>query len=893
MIIKKCYIENFGKFHEFYYEFDDKINTIIGENGWGKTTFAVFIKAMFYGLECDIRKKVSDNERKKYLPWQGGRYGGNIEFVIEGKGYKIERFFDPRGREDTFALCDLETGNISDEFSENIGEEIFKIDRESYERSTYIPQNAISVTVTDSISAKMSNMVENVNDISNSDSAIEILEARKMEYRKPGAKGRIPELEQKIQNKSAELEDCINKEKRIYEIEDKIQEQIVQKRKYFRIKFELKDEILKAGTFMEKQAKAEHYAMLCRQALITSEKLDELDYFFKKGIPEEDEIKRISEETKKITEYNKIIEENPLEEGDDNRLNFLQEFFETGIPDREELDECRKLIEEKSLYETKLSSYKFGSEDIEKLDSLKAFFINKMPREGEIDQYLEDYNKVSEIESNIASSKARIDMLKTVDNVIAESEVSKKRGEENNYSHDKNLLIAGIAAIIIGIIGLFVHIYPFTMLIVTGVFLICSALIIKQRKNGNNKEQYREETELEKTRRELLTWINKKQNIESRYINFINKFPIHDAQSNIPKTLSEIKSKYSEFKSLNDRYEESEKNRKEIIGLQAQVILKAEKVLKFFCKKAGTEDYSKLLPIVSDYREEFYELGEKLKKNRTASRSLKQLEKEVTGFLLRFYDDLAASYEELLQEIRDSRNSYIKLKTDMIKWKKEKQDFEEENDIDINQLDNIGAEPVKSLEELQKDERRNDIKISEIDNLINSYRKDVDELTVIAYMRSDIENELEHLQNEKEECEHNYSTLQKTIKYMTEAKERFTSRYMHSMRSSFEKYVKAIDIDGIDPKNLKMDVKLGVSMENNGEMRSGAYMSTGYRDFVGICTRLALIDSLYNYEKPFIILDDPFVNFDEKKLKNALELLKKASDKYQIIYFVCHSGRAL
>ena len=153
MRIVSCYIENFGTLREFSYDFAEGLNTIHEMNGWGKTTFAVFIKSMFYGLEYEPRKKVKDNERKRYFPWQGGNFGGNLTFEVEGRQYKIERFFGKKDKEDTFELYDVATGLKSEAYSSNLGEELFQIDRSSYERSTYIPQSAIDVTMTDSINA--------------------------------------------------------------------------------------------------------------------------------------------------------------------------------------------------------------------------------------------------------------------------------------------------------------------------------------------------------------------------------------------------------------------------------------------------------------------------------------------------------------------------------------------------------------------------------------------------------------------------------------------------------------------------------------------------------------------------------------------------------------------
>ena len=71
MRLIKCHIENFGKLSNYEYKFTDGLNVINELNGWGKTTFAVFIKAMFYGLESTSKRTTQLTERKKYYPWQG------------------------------------------------------------------------------------------------------------------------------------------------------------------------------------------------------------------------------------------------------------------------------------------------------------------------------------------------------------------------------------------------------------------------------------------------------------------------------------------------------------------------------------------------------------------------------------------------------------------------------------------------------------------------------------------------------------------------------------------------------------------------------------------------------------------------------------------------------
>ena len=47
----------------------------------------------------------------------------------------------------------------------------------------------------------------------------------------------------------------------------------------------------------------------------------------------------------------------------------------------------------------------------------------------------------------------------------------------------------------------------------------------------------------------------------------------------------------------------------------------------------------------------------------------------------------------------------------------------------------------------------------------------------------------------------------------------------------------------------------------------------------------------YEGEKPFLILDDPFVNLDDEKQAAGMQLLASVAQEYQVIYFTCHTSR--
>ena len=66
-----------------------------------------------------------------------------------------------------------------------------------------------------------------------------------------------------------------------------------------------------------------------------------------------------------------------------------------------------------------------------------------------------------------------------------------------------------------------------------------------------------------------------------------------------------------------------------------------------------------------------------------------------------------------------------------------------------------------------------------------------------------------------------------------------------------------------------VDANIEVQMKEQGEMRETKWLSAGYQDLLGICMRLALADAMYQGEKPFLVLDDPFVNLDDEKAQGA------------------------
>jgi DNA repair exonuclease SbcCD ATPase subunit len=73
--------------------------------------------------------------------------------------------------------------------------------------------------------------------------------------------------------------------------------------------------------------------------------------------------------------------------------------------------------------------------------------------------------------------------------------------------------------------------------------------------------------------------------------------------------------------------------------------------------------------------------------------------------------------------------------------------------------------------------------------------------------------------------------------------------------------------------------------DEKGDFVQPEDLSGGAIDEFYMACRLALVQLIYGEKAPPLILDDPFVNFDEVRLKRTLDFLRQLSQKQQIIIF--------
>ena len=127
------------------------------------------------------------------------------------------------------------------------------------------------------------------------------------------------------------------------------------------------------------------------------------------------------------------------------------------------------------------------------------------------------------------------------------------------------------------------------------------------------------------------------------------------------------------------------------------------------------------------------------------------------------------------------------------------------------------------------------------------------------------------------------------LEHLEKAKNSLSSRYVKAIEENFKGLVTTSD-----NQSVKLDTKLSMKVEKEGQLREMACFSRGQRDVIDFSLRMALVKTLFEGgERPFIILDDPFSALDKNNFEKAADTVRELSKDYQIIYTVCAEERAI
>ena len=670
MKLLSCHIENFGKLKDFTYFFEDDLNVLFAENGWGKSTFAAFLVVMFYGFDGENRRNEDGNERLRYRPWGGGVYGGSVTWSSGSKTYRMMRTFGARKKDDKFSLYDDATGFICSDYSDRIGEELFAIDRDSFCRTVFWSQSDHETSATTSIQAKIGDLSAEPDDLPAYDAAVKRLRREAERLRPDRSSGLIRKKEDRLTileadqarlpALTAQLEECTSKEQ------------------------ELTRELNQIRS--EKQ----QYAL---------------------SVPQNSE----------QTAAQKRMESSP------ESLSAARSGLSSA---RSDLSSAR----------SGLISARSGLISAEsKLSSLKSARRRTIARGQKVrEQYVQVKRDLRrELEASAILQKKRLGRIRAAS-------------------------AAGILLSVILFALCFAGLLPRPLLVLPVLLLAASgwALWYSSRSTGSDDGSAFLAAESEN----ILLLEEEKE----RY-----RASLRALQRKLARIEEQIRAQQILCERL----------RSKIQKLESAAYAGMHSVSAGTNSAGGGAIPSAVARTLSDFdvREE---------KCRSQLQEIRQQSEELRGM------------------IRDCRAS---------------------------------QESIPSLQAEIRDLREQ------------------------------------------------YNTCVKTLSYLEEARNLFTSRYMNPFLRSFRRYYGMLT--GQSAESVQTDADLGIMILDQGLPRDPSLMSEGTRDMISLCRRMAMIDAMYPGEKPFLVLDDPFSNLDDERLKGGMRFLHTASLEYQILYLTCHGSR--
>lgn len=794
MKLLSCHIDNFGKLSDLSIDFADGVNLFHEPNAWGKSTLAAFLRVMFYGFDSKKESGSFDKERVVYRPWQGGTFGGELDFAYQDKTYRISRTFGKTEKTDAYHLYDLSTNLECHDFSSEIGSEIFGLDSASFKRSAFIAQNDCESGSTDAINAKLGNLAENTNDINNFESATKRIHDRMNKLSPDRATGSMKKRKNMITLLTEELRSYEAAESAAQELSQKLADKQAQRKELSDIRGQYAKALQVASEENRRENLKHNYQLLCDEVEHGKVSVAQYTDVFPERVPEDEEFQQKNQDVQMMGVLKTTLYNLGLTDEEKAQYAKLADMFEEGCPDEaqirdmdQQLEKLARLREQKSQLETKISYF-------------EAMAMKR--------------------EEPVAPVKKRIGMIVPV--IL--------------------LFLSGIAAAVAGFAVpdfakysmLFIGAGVFAVVI--GIFLLAMRKALADRDVRRAKElrlQYQEEErklrepveEIQKTMDEASGEAERIQQRAQKFLeNYHVAYDVRDARS----SLYELKTQIHEYERLKTRAAKSDAAREEFDRIRESLLA--------FGKSTGVD----------------------------------------------FGEDIAAGLSQLQMKAAEYRLA-VKAYEQACRKKAE---FEQEHPME--EITSIEKCPY-TLDELNEMIRDVDDRIEDVRDAIEQYTHQLEDMQEQLDVRDEKQEQLEICNRDQEQEAQTYHTLQLTQEFLQTAKEQFSARYLGPIENGFGKYYELLTGDASG--NWMVNANIAVQMKEQGELRETKWLSAGYQDLLGVCMRLALVDAMYPGEKPFLVLDDPFVNLDEEKVRHGNELLQKISGEYQILYFTCHSSR--
>ena len=909
MRILKCHITNFGCYSDQSFDLSTKLNSFFLKNGEGKTTLATFIKAMFYSL----KKSSKDSyERKHYKPYSGGEYGGSLEIELNGEKYRIERTFADSPTKDTLKIYDSngvqqtiflnkQLSLLQGEDSSFLGEMIFGIDVDAFQRCNFISSEDLDFSNNESIKMKIGNIVIDKDRENSYQETYDSIVEFDLRDKKPTASKnenaypyRIKELEKENKEKKIEIQELNQLESSLqglYEERDGIKQELNEieaKQKAFSKIHELKGKMTTVEELkkeiQDKDDFIDDINKKYNSSIPSKEELDSLNdgiIKYNKCVALDDSYRITPAEIERLEGLNgKVVADEDYSVMADANSKLSSTLTGIGIV---QIDENRykqlkakfddKTIKNELVLEQAYIEYKTVASQMKNFDGNYQSTNKDYPSENvlsQIDSEIKEYNEAQkELDAFNVPYKEPASFVKILLIIITFGiyfvRLNKKKKEHQAILNKKEELVSQKAKEL----NTFFEKYGKT----NGTYEL---KIAELRDEISKYEKSKDENAEKRKKHEEVSKV-----VDEKKRNLINYFSFFGYM------ISDVDDAYNTYKkdlqTYNSMVKDDARNKqinKEIQENKSNYLNRIDAVLTKYSINRRENFSAQLDEIKSDI--EFFKKYNPVYTNKKANLEEKSKYEQNIIMILRTHDidykstDIISCCKNLIEEIL----KYNKAKENKIELIEKREKFIKDNNLTGFVAENVEGDE-NQLRELHE------LKNSELDKKEDEINQIETRISRREFLGDEINNNLDLIEDYKQKI----SIAQLAAKALEDAQGEMEAKFIGPIKDSFVTYAKQIH-EKI-ASNINMNYDYEIKYDVKGQLRDSKDLSDGERAIMMLALRFAVLDSIYKNHDSIIVLDDPFESLDDEKLSKAKELIKTLSEEWQIVYFTCHESRTI
>lgn len=199
----------FGGLERATLTFNDGLTVICAPNESGKSTWAAFLKAMFYGVDTKERDKVGYlADKNRYQPWSGAPMSGEIQLDWNGRDITIRRTSTRTAPMQQFEAVYTASGDpVPGLTGANVGQQLLGVSKEVFVRSALVGQNAAAVTSNNDLESRVAALATSGEEEISATATQRTLKDWRNRRRSNRSNGLIPELEGELRSVEQTLRD--------------------------------------------------------------------------------------------------------------------------------------------------------------------------------------------------------------------------------------------------------------------------------------------------------------------------------------------------------------------------------------------------------------------------------------------------------------------------------------------------------------------------------------------------------------------------------------------------------------------------------------------------------------------------------------------------------------